>query len=224
MRRALLAALLVLSRRLLRSRPAHPSRDSAGGRAAGRRAAAAPRRVASRLAPGPVLLAARRHPLEAGRARLPEGRERLLRGDGGALRAAHGEARRRADRPRDAGRQRRSPSPTRGYLYSTRYETGKEYPIRVRTPVGGGAEQILVDGNVESRGHALLLARTASSSAPEQELARLHRGHRRPLPEHPAHPRDRERARAPRPDPRRPAPGSPGRRTTGRSSTSRTTR
>jgi oligopeptidase B len=40
----------------------------------------------------------------------------------------------------------------RDYLYATRYEPGKQHPIRVRRPVGGGAEQVLVDGNREAAG------------------------------------------------------------------------
>ncbi len=38
------------------------------------------------------------------------------------------------------------------YRYATRYETGKEYPLHVRTPVAGGAEQLLIDANVEAAG------------------------------------------------------------------------
>ena len=45
------------------------------------------------------------------------------------------------------------PYPYKDYLYSTRYETGKQYPIEVRRPrSGAGAEQLLVDGNVEAAG------------------------------------------------------------------------
>ena len=38
------------------------------------------------------------------------------------------------------------------YLYYTRYETGKQYPIHARHPVGSESEQILVDGNREAEG------------------------------------------------------------------------
>jgi oligopeptidase B len=41
-----------------------------------------------------------------------------------------------------------------GYLYTTRYEPGKQYPIRSRRPAGGGEEQLLVDGNREAVGKA----------------------------------------------------------------------
>ncbi len=40
----------------------------------------------------------------------------------------------------------------KGYLYYTRFETGQEYPVYARKPVGGGAEQILVDANAEAAG------------------------------------------------------------------------
>ncbi|HEX5717299.1 MAG TPA: S9 family peptidase [Thermoanaerobaculia bacterium] len=38
------------------------------------------------------------------------------------------------------------------YLYSRRYEAGKEHPIHVRRPVGSDREQILVDANREAEG------------------------------------------------------------------------
>lgn len=44
------------------------------------------------------------------------------------------------------------PYKDKDYLYSTRYEPGKQYPIQVRRPVGPGEEQILVDGNREAEG------------------------------------------------------------------------
>jgi oligopeptidase B len=44
------------------------------------------------------------------------------------------------------------PQKDRDYLYYTRYETGKQYPIHARRPVGSDAEQILVDGNREGEG------------------------------------------------------------------------
>jgi oligopeptidase B len=44
------------------------------------------------------------------------------------------------------------PYKDKNYLYSTRYETGKQHPIHVRRPVGPGEEQVLVDGNREAEG------------------------------------------------------------------------
>jgi len=38
------------------------------------------------------------------------------------------------------------------YLYYTRYEAGREYPVHARKPVAGGAEQVLVDGNAMGEG------------------------------------------------------------------------
>jgi oligopeptidase B len=44
------------------------------------------------------------------------------------------------------------PYKDKDYLYSTRYEPGKEQPIHVRRPLGSEKEQILVDGNREAVG------------------------------------------------------------------------
>src|SRR5882672_3443206 len=38
------------------------------------------------------------------------------------------------------------------YIYYTRFETGKEYPIHARHPLGSKKEQILVDANHEAEG------------------------------------------------------------------------
>jgi oligopeptidase B len=57
----------------------------------------------------------------------------------------------------------------RDYVYAVRFEAGKEYPIRVRTPVAGGGEQVLVDGNVESRGHAFY-SLNGSAVSPDQSF------------------------------------------------------
>jgi oligopeptidase B len=38
------------------------------------------------------------------------------------------------------------------YLYYTRYETGKQYPIYARRPLGSEGEQVLVDANREAEG------------------------------------------------------------------------
>ncbi len=40
------------------------------------------------------------------------------------------------------------------YEYYVRHREGGEYPIFARRPVGGGAEQILLDGDAEASGHA----------------------------------------------------------------------
>ncbi len=44
------------------------------------------------------------------------------------------------------------PYKDKDYLYSRRYEAGKEHPIHVRRPVGSDKEQILVDANREAEG------------------------------------------------------------------------
>jgi oligopeptidase B len=43
------------------------------------------------------------------------------------------------------------PYKDKDYLYSRRYEAGKEHPIHVRRPVGSDREQVLVDVNREAR-------------------------------------------------------------------------
>lgn len=56
------------------------------------------------------------------------------------------------------------------YVYYNRYETGKQYVIRARRPVGaGGAEQVLVDGNREGEGKAYY-SLGATSVSPRQDL------------------------------------------------------
>lgn len=44
------------------------------------------------------------------------------------------------------------PYKNKDYLYSTRYQAGKEHPIHVRRPLGSDGEQVLVDGNLEAAG------------------------------------------------------------------------
>ena len=44
------------------------------------------------------------------------------------------------------------PYKDKDYLYSRRYEAGKEHPIHVRRPVGSDREQVLVDANREAEG------------------------------------------------------------------------
>jgi oligopeptidase B len=46
------------------------------------------------------------------------------------------------------------PYPMRGYAYASRYETGKEYEILTRRPLGGGAEQVMLDENALAEGHS----------------------------------------------------------------------
>ena len=44
------------------------------------------------------------------------------------------------------------PQKHKDYLYYTRFEAGKQYPIHARRPVGSEGEQVLVDGNREGEG------------------------------------------------------------------------
>jgi len=46
------------------------------------------------------------------------------------------------------------PAPDGAFDYYTRYIVGGQHPLFCRTPRGGGAEQVLVDGNVLAEGHA----------------------------------------------------------------------
>ena len=46
------------------------------------------------------------------------------------------------------------PSPDGPWAYSHRYVTGGEHPLLVREPRGGGAEQVLLDGDAMAKGHA----------------------------------------------------------------------
>ena len=64
------------------------------------------------------------------------------------------------------------PYKDKDYIYTIRFEAGKQHPIHVRRPVadqGGGAEQVLVDGNREAEGkeYYRLGGRTVS---PRQDL------------------------------------------------------
>jgi oligopeptidase B len=63
-----------------------------------------------------------------------------------------------------------APYPYKDYLYATRYETGKQYPIQVRRPRhGNGPEQVLVDGNREAAGNEYYRLRGWAIS-PRQDL------------------------------------------------------
>jgi oligopeptidase B len=55
------------------------------------------------------------------------------------------------------------------YIYSTRYASGKQYPVWVRQPAAGGAEQILIDGNVEAAGKAYY-SQNGRALSPNQNL------------------------------------------------------
>ena len=56
------------------------------------------------------------------------------------------------------------PAPDGTFAYYTRYVTGGQHPVFCRTPRGGGAEQILVDGNALAAGQAYFrLANVAHS-------------------------------------------------------------
>jgi oligopeptidase B len=59
------------------------------------------------------------------------------------------------------------------YLYYTRYETGREYPIYARRPVGSDAEQLLVDANAEAEGKAYYQVGAREVSANQKILAFL---------------------------------------------------
>lgn len=60
-----------------------------------------------------------------------------------------------------------------GYFYYTRFAKGGEYPIFARKPVAGGAEQIMIDGNVESKGKSYFEIGERAVSSNEQILAYL---------------------------------------------------
>lgn len=57
------------------------------------------------------------------------------------------------------------------YSYSTRYETGKEYPIYVRTPLAGGDEEIMLDVNELADGKDYFQVANWRISPDQQKLA-----------------------------------------------------
>ncbi|OYT93620.1 MAG: oligopeptidase B [Burkholderiales bacterium PBB3] len=65
------------------------------------------------------------------------------------------------------------PTKKGNYRYFTRFIPGGEYPIFVRTPVRGGKEQILIDGNLEAKGKNYSEIGARAISANEQLLAYL---------------------------------------------------
>ncbi len=58
------------------------------------------------------------------------------------------------------------PAPDGPWSYNSRYVVGGQYPLVVRTPRSGGPEQIMIDGNKEAEGQALLAARLGGSLRP----------------------------------------------------------
>jgi oligopeptidase B len=63
------------------------------------------------------------------------------------------------------------PYKDRDYVYYTRFETGKEHPIYARKPAKGGAEEILVDANVEGAGKGFYTVGRRAISADQGLLA-----------------------------------------------------
>ncbi len=61
------------------------------------------------------------------------------------------------------------PAPDGPWEYYTRFETGAQHPIHARKPRGGGAEQILLDEEAESKGKAFYQVGAASHS-PDHKL------------------------------------------------------
>ena len=65
------------------------------------------------------------------------------------------------------------PSKKGNYRYYARFVEGGEYPLFIRTPVRGGKEQILLDGNVEAQGKNYSYIGARAISANEQLMAYL---------------------------------------------------
>ena len=63
------------------------------------------------------------------------------------------------------------PTPDGPWAYNSRYITGGQYPLIVRTPRNGGAEQILIDGNKEAEGQAYWQLGASSHSPDHRWLA-----------------------------------------------------
>jgi len=59
------------------------------------------------------------------------------------------------------------------YLYYTRYEPGKEYPVHARRAVSGGPEQVLVDADREAKGKAFYQVDGRAVSPRQDRLAFL---------------------------------------------------
>ena len=65
------------------------------------------------------------------------------------------------------------PTKKGNHRYFTRYIPSGEYPIFVRTPVRGGKEQVLIDGNVEAKGKSYFEIGARAISTNEELLAYL---------------------------------------------------
>jgi oligopeptidase B len=65
------------------------------------------------------------------------------------------------------------PHKRKDYLYYTRYEAGKEYPIHARRPAGSDREQVLVDANREAAGREFYEVGGWAVSAKQDVLAFL---------------------------------------------------
>jgi oligopeptidase B len=63
------------------------------------------------------------------------------------------------------------PYKDKDYLYYTRFETGKEHPVYARKPAKGGAEEILVDANLEGEGKGFYNVGRREISADQNLLA-----------------------------------------------------
>jgi oligopeptidase B len=63
------------------------------------------------------------------------------------------------------------PSPDGPYEYFTSYVTGGQYPLLNRRPRGGGAEQVLIDGNKEAEGKPYWQIGAAAHSPDHRYLA-----------------------------------------------------
>jgi oligopeptidase B len=59
------------------------------------------------------------------------------------------------------------------YVYYTRFEAGKEYPIYTRRPEAGGSEQVMIDANEEAKGKGFYAVGTRAVSADQKVLAFL---------------------------------------------------
>ncbi|MCC5855905.1 MAG: S9 family peptidase [Idiomarina sp.] len=59
------------------------------------------------------------------------------------------------------------------YEYSTRFETGKEYPIYIRRPIAGGTEEVMLDVNELAEGHDYFAVANWEVSPSQNRLAYL---------------------------------------------------
>jgi oligopeptidase B len=66
------------------------------------------------------------------------------------------------------------PAPDGAWAYAVRYVEGGEHPLYVREPRGGGAEQVMLDGNALGAGHAFFRIGGAAHSSDHKQLAWSH--------------------------------------------------